>query len=99
MSGAVDSVDFANSAEDVEQTTLSVGLNGRLFRSGGLSYDASHIRDDGGSLPREQLLQRLSFGWTYRQVRVDIRAFHTEELLGSTDRSDTSISARLTRLF
>jgi hypothetical protein len=98
MSGGLDSVDFADSAEDTEQTTLSVELSGRLFGSG-LSYDATHIRDDGGSLPREQLLQRLSFQWTYRQVRVDIRAYHTEESLGSTDRSDTSVSARLTRLF
>jgi len=98
VSAGLADVDRRNSPEDVRQTTYRVVLSGRLGRSI-LSYQGSWLEDTGGTLPRDQLLHRLNLQWAYRQVRFLLRAQHTRDTLGLTERSFTNVSAQVTRAF
>lgn len=91
--------DYENSEEDISQVSFRVGLRGRVLRRSYLSYDAFLLDDTGGSLPRKQFRHRLHFQWSYRQMRFDLRATLTDDELGPSERSNTTVTAQLTRLF
>lgn len=91
--------DYENSEEDISQVSFRVGLRGRVLRRSYLSYDAFLLDDTGGSLPRKQFRHRLNFQWSYRQMRFDLRATLTDDELGPSERSNTTVTAQLTRLF
>ena len=99
IAGGLSVVDFENSTEDVDQLSYRLGLRGRLFRSAQISYDAAYLSDSGGTLSRKQLQHRLNFQWSYRQVRFVLRALYSEDELGVTDRTNTQVTAQLTRAF
>ena len=99
LSGGLTRVDYDNSVEDVDLSTYRIGISGRPFRGAILTYDGSYLRDDGGSLAREQLQHRLNFQWTYRQVRLALRAYYNDNTLGPTQRDSMRVSAHITRVF
>jgi hypothetical protein len=92
-------VDQKLSPEDVDQVDGRIGIDGRLFRSMRVAYDASYLRDTGGTLPREQLQHRLNVEWGYRRVRVILRGSLFEEKLDVSDRKTDRILIEFRRMF
>ena len=99
LSGSLDQVDYEASRENVDQVAFGIGVSGRIFRSATLRYDANYLKDDGGSSARERFQQRLDFQWRFRQTRFFLRAMHTEDSLGDSDRNDTRVTAEIARYF
>jgi hypothetical protein len=92
-------VDQKESAEDVDQISYRFNVRGRLFGLAQIAYDANYLEDKGGSLPREQLIHRLSLQGRYRQVVYTLQALYSDETLGTTERDSTQVTALVTRYF
>lgn len=92
-------VDIENSDEDVSLVNYRLGINTRFWRGTTLDYEASYLEDDGGSLLRQQTQHRLSFRWSYRQMRFALRAQLIDDRLGTTRQDYTQVTAELVRAF
>ena len=92
-------VDQKESVEDVDQISYRFNIRGRVFGLAQLAYDANYLEDKGGSLPREQLIHRLTLQGRYRQVVYTLQALYSDETLGITKRDSTQVTALVTRYF
>lgn len=94
-----ETMDNAGSPEDVDLVRYTARAETRLWGSVYCTLDAEHERDTGGTLERRRNSQTLGVDWSYRRVRVGLRAQHFEETQGLTRREDTTVRAFLTREF
>jgi hypothetical protein len=99
LSGSFLKVDQELSDEDTNQGQFGMALSGRLWSRLLMGYDISYLQDDGGSLERKQLRHQLTAQWNYRAVRFSLRATHSDESLGATNRDDTRVTAEVARMF
>jgi hypothetical protein len=99
LSAGISRVDNEESIEDIDQITFRLGLSGRVSRRGSFSYDASYLRDVGGSLAREQLQHQLQYQWRYRLVSFSLRAVLTDDMLGATEKRSSRVTALVQRVF
>jgi hypothetical protein len=91
--------DQEQSIEDIDQVQYRIALNSRLWSRLRVGYQASYLEDVGGSLPRREVRHRIDMNWNYRAVRFFLRATHTDEALGATERDFTQVTAEVVRLF
>lgn len=99
LSGSLVKVDQKNSVEDIDQVQLSMGVSGSLYSWVQMSYDLTYLRDTGGSLSRSSLRHSFNLQWTYRSVRLMLRAGYVDESVGETTRDSTHVAATLVRAF
>jgi hypothetical protein len=99
LSGTYFKVDQEQSIEDVDQIEYRVGISSRLTSSLLLTYDASYLEDEGGSLPRQLTRNRLDIRWSFRAVRFFLRASRTDERLGTTEKDYVQVTVEVARYF
>jgi hypothetical protein len=99
LSGTYFKVDQEQSVEDVDQIEYRVGISSRLASSLLLTYDASYLEDEGGSLPRQLTRNRLDIRWSFRAVRFFLRASRTDERLGTTEKDYVQVTVEVARYF
>ena len=91
--------DYEFSDEDVNLRSYTLGLGARPLRRVLVNYHVAYLEDDGGTIPRKQLRQRLNVEWAYRMMRVTLFGQYSDDEFGTTTRTDNRVVLQITREF
>jgi len=92
-------VDNENSVEDVDLTGYILRLQTRPWLRARLSFESSYENDIGGTIDRTLKIQRIQFGWAFRQLRVTADAHYSTEQQGVTERDRWAAKIIVSRMF
>jgi len=92
-------VDNENSVEDVDLTGYILRLQTQPWLRARLSFESSYENDIGGTINRTLKIQRIQFGWAFRQLRVTADAHYSTEQQGVTDRDRWAAKIIVSRMF
>jgi len=92
-------VDNKNSVEDVDLIGYILRLQTRPWLRARLSFESSYENDVGGTIDRTLKIQRIQFGWAFRQLKLTADAHYSEEDQGITQRNRWAAKIILSRSF
>ncbi len=92
-------VDNLNSVEDVDLIGYLLRLQTRPWLRARLSFESSYEDDVGGTINRTLKIQRIQFGWAFRQLRLSADAHYSTEQQGVSNRDRWAAKIILSRMF
>ncbi len=92
-------VDNQNSVEDVDLTGYILRLQTQPWLRARLSFESSYENDTGGTIDRTLKIQRVQFGWAFRQLKVTADAHYSTEQQGVNDRDRWAAKIIMSRMF
>jgi hypothetical protein len=99
LSAGVTRTDYELSDEDLDSRSYSLRIGGSPFRGMSIDYSLTHFEDDGGSVPRRQLRQRLNAQWVYRMMRITLFGQFSDDEVGVTEQTNNRVILQIVRDF